>query len=430
MPRLPSALLVLSLFASAPPSLAQPKPSVQDAQPDRTPADYYQALGEIESVAPFDSQAAMRLLEEGLASHPDDPGLRFAYGTILMNLMHIDRARAELERAIELEPDFSSAALNLAVLEFTAGNLDACDKSLEQLSRLDANAADAMRRTVREARLLLAGRKPKLERGSPQAFVEEFMRGLGEDPVRAAESALSDRLVTTMARSVARDREGAELTGIQRRRFLDGLTSAWVKRAKRYQAYAVWNATEDAGDRVVVRMSALSGKSKSKLAANQPALREAVKSDEGAKTILDPAVWSVLESLSPDERIAYMDRAAYARQWDTIHLYAHVIRTDDGYRIDDIHGGSPPRSIIGVTATTIGLVREGKLDGEKTGIIPPESAFDQPAEPPSSAYEAGRRCGEATAPFVWTGVLFAIFWSIRRRRRRKSEQKNIADDFS
>lgn len=111
-----------------------------------------------------DRAGALALLEERLASAPDDLDARTLYGTVLWWEGRIDEAREQLRRVVAADPSNLDARLALIRVELAAGERDAAASLIESSLALDpgnAELAELQRRLEssrprREARIGVA----------------------------------------------------------------------------------------------------------------------------------------------------------------------------------------------------------------------------------------------------------------------------------
>lgn len=64
--------------------------------------------------------SALRLLQEAVQAHPDDPRLLLLLAAELVHAQEIDRAEAAYTAALQLAPDFAIARFQLGLLQFTS----------------------------------------------------------------------------------------------------------------------------------------------------------------------------------------------------------------------------------------------------------------------------------------------------------------------
>lgn len=79
---------------------------------------------------------ALRCLDDVVASAPDHAHALAHRGSVLDRMLQRERARADLGRALELDPDYRHAWENLFYLSFDTGAHDVCDTAIANLERL------------------------------------------------------------------------------------------------------------------------------------------------------------------------------------------------------------------------------------------------------------------------------------------------------
>lgn len=98
---------------------------------------------------------AMPAIEEALGAAPEDARLFFLKGSLLAsNGQHI-AAHAALQRAVDLEPEFSLARYQLGFFQLTSGEVNAALSTWGPLDRLDADHylrafVEGMRHLIRD----------------------------------------------------------------------------------------------------------------------------------------------------------------------------------------------------------------------------------------------------------------------------------------
>jgi YaiO family outer membrane protein len=154
-----------------------------------------------------DRAGAIVLLEQRLASAPDDLDARTLYGTILWWEERIDEARAQLRRVVATDPSNLDARLALIRVELAAGNHEEAARMIDSSLALDPGNAELaeLRRRVEssrrrtEARIGIAVDDP--QRGSE--WSELFLSA--EMPTRAGVA------VARVGRAERGEDEGSEL---------------------------------------------------------------------------------------------------------------------------------------------------------------------------------------------------------------------------
>jgi len=118
--------------------------------------------------------------EEVLAAHPDFPDIRNWAGLCRAMLGHPDGALREFDQAIQLNPSYSEALLNRAVVLSELGRLDEVEESVDRLRELDAASDDPFppelgnRIAVDHSRL----GDLYMDAGRPEDAVEEYRKAL------------------------------------------------------------------------------------------------------------------------------------------------------------------------------------------------------------------------------------------------------------
>jgi tetratricopeptide (TPR) repeat protein len=132
---------------------------------------------------------AAALFAEGLSASPDDPALLFGAGAAAHALGRQTEAMARLERALELEPRLTDAAILLGQIAFDEGNVDLAIRTLEQALTYSPGAAAIKRQ-------LTAWRR---EAGAHQAFSDRryerfrvMFEGRAEESLAARATAVLD----------------------------------------------------------------------------------------------------------------------------------------------------------------------------------------------------------------------------------------------
>jgi len=149
------------------------------------------------------AMAAQQQLER---KQPDNPQTHNLKGGILLAGQDLQGARVAFDRAMELNPDFISAAVNLARLDIAAGNVDAAKQRFEGIITRNPSRPDPY--------LLLADLQGQT--GSPPAEVRATIeRAIAANPsARAPKLALARNLLgsneATRARTIAQELVSAE----------------------------------------------------------------------------------------------------------------------------------------------------------------------------------------------------------------------------
>lgn len=80
-------------------------------------------------------------LASALRDHPQDARLHFLHGSSLASLRDYDGARAAMQRAVELRPDFAVARFQLGLLHFTSGAVETARETWALLRHQQSNDA-------------------------------------------------------------------------------------------------------------------------------------------------------------------------------------------------------------------------------------------------------------------------------------------------
>ena len=86
---------------------------------------------------------AVQAAEAGLKTSPDDPRLRFALGTMLMEQQQLERARVIFVSLTEDFPDLADPYNNLAVIHAARGEYEAARQSLTRALELQPDHSQA-----------------------------------------------------------------------------------------------------------------------------------------------------------------------------------------------------------------------------------------------------------------------------------------------
>ncbi|TXD98850.1 tetratricopeptide repeat protein [Mitsuaria sp. TWR114] len=88
-------------------------------------------------------EQAIQTAEAGLKTTPDDPRLRFALGTMLLETQQLERARVIFTRLTEDFPDLADPYNNLAVIHAARGEYEAARQALTRALDLQPDHAQA-----------------------------------------------------------------------------------------------------------------------------------------------------------------------------------------------------------------------------------------------------------------------------------------------
>ncbi len=84
-----------------------------------------------------DPEVKMQMLEDMKAEYPDDPNLYFTLGNVYYDELMLDDARSNFEKAIDLDPKFNKARVNLATLLMEIDEVDSARSLLEEAIGID-----------------------------------------------------------------------------------------------------------------------------------------------------------------------------------------------------------------------------------------------------------------------------------------------------
>jgi TolB-like protein/Flp pilus assembly protein TadD len=133
---------LLSFFTLAAPNDAFPKAREAAEKAlaiDSTLAEAYTALGQVKSFYEWDWAGAEELFQKGIALNPNYPLLHHWRSINLMALGRLEEARAEMQRALELDPLLLIANVNLGRIDYYDGRYDQAIKQYQRALELDEN---------------------------------------------------------------------------------------------------------------------------------------------------------------------------------------------------------------------------------------------------------------------------------------------------
>lgn len=113
---------------------------------------------------------AIKAAEDALKATPDDPRLRFALGTMLMEQRQLDRARTIFTALTEDYPDLADPYNNLAVIHAARGDYEAARQQLMRALELQPDHAQAQENLG-----------DVLMRLAQQAYERALKQALGDD---------------------------------------------------------------------------------------------------------------------------------------------------------------------------------------------------------------------------------------------------------
>jgi DNA-binding winged helix-turn-helix (wHTH) protein/TolB-like protein/Flp pilus assembly protein TadD len=133
---------LLSFFTLAAPKDAFPKAREAAEKAlaiDRTLAEAYTALGQFKSYYEWDWNGAEEQFQKGIQLNPNYPLLHHWRSLNFMAMGRLDDARAEMHRALELDPLLLIANVNLGRIDYYEGRYDQAIKQYQRALELDEN---------------------------------------------------------------------------------------------------------------------------------------------------------------------------------------------------------------------------------------------------------------------------------------------------
>ena len=135
-----------------------------------------------------DAQKGARQIEALLASFPNDPRLRFLFGSVLASLGRYPEARDQMTAAVRLAPTYAIARFQLGLLELSSGDPSAAEATWRPLRDLPAD----------HALRVLAGGLEHMARDEFAIAIEQLERGIAlnaeNPPVNADMRLLIDKM--------------------------------------------------------------------------------------------------------------------------------------------------------------------------------------------------------------------------------------------
>ncbi len=113
---------------------------------------------------------AVKAVEDALKATPDDPRLRFALGTMLLEQRQLERARSVFTALTEEYPDLADPYNNLAVIHAARGEYEAARQQLMRALELQPDHAQAQENLG-----------DVLMRLAQQAYERALKQALGDD---------------------------------------------------------------------------------------------------------------------------------------------------------------------------------------------------------------------------------------------------------
>ena len=151
---------------------------------------------------------AITMAQKTLALDPNAPVYWLTEGVVLYNMRRLDDAEARFKRALELEPDFSSARRRLVRLYLVQGRLDEARETFRQLEQQPSRNSirvlraqfEAMAGRAAEARRLLASVEDSyLVRDLPTAAAAHIALGDRAAAMAALKRAVEERTVQPLS---------------------------------------------------------------------------------------------------------------------------------------------------------------------------------------------------------------------------------------
>jgi TolB-like protein/DNA-binding winged helix-turn-helix (wHTH) protein/Flp pilus assembly protein TadD len=133
---------LLSFFTIAKPDEAFPKAQAAAEKAlaiDNTLAEAYSALGQVKSFYQWDWAGAEEQFQKGIALNPNQPLLHHWRSLCLLAMGRMDDARAEMQRALELDPLLLITNVNLGRIDYYQGRYDEAIKQYKRALELDEN---------------------------------------------------------------------------------------------------------------------------------------------------------------------------------------------------------------------------------------------------------------------------------------------------
>jgi TolB-like protein/DNA-binding winged helix-turn-helix (wHTH) protein/Tfp pilus assembly protein PilF len=133
---------LLSFFTLAKPDEAFPKAQAAAEKAlaiDNTLADAYSALGQVKSFYQWDWAGADEQFQKGIALNPNQPLLHHWRSLNLLAMGRLDDARAEMQRALQLDPLQLIINVNLGRIDYYQGRYDEAIKQYQRALVLDEN---------------------------------------------------------------------------------------------------------------------------------------------------------------------------------------------------------------------------------------------------------------------------------------------------
>jgi tetratricopeptide (TPR) repeat protein len=131
---------LLSFFTLASPNDAFPKAKAAAEKAlaiDDTLAEAYAALGQVKSFYEWDWAGAEEQFQKGIALNPNQPLLHHWRSLNLLAMGRLDDARAEMQRALQLDPLQLITNVNLGRIDYYQGRYDEAIKQYQRALDLD-----------------------------------------------------------------------------------------------------------------------------------------------------------------------------------------------------------------------------------------------------------------------------------------------------
>jgi tetratricopeptide repeat protein len=329
--RLLALLAVGSLLATAGQSWAQAKKTAAVAE-QVSPSDAI--LDEMEAGR---FSAALRKAAELSKKHPNDSQVRYLTGLTLMTTMQYKEAVGELEKTIELKPDFAEAYGNLGLVYDLIGEEEKAYKNLKKSLELDPDNPDTKRdfsEVVIRSRIR-KGQKKTLNSDTAAYAMQGFISMLEKGDMEEAFEQYVEMGIIRKIMNKAGGRSGL-------RDFYRGMSLGWnaqvLKGGGKYLGFEVQppdemaEADETTGKTKVLayalieKMTTAEDAARMKRFMNSPELAEFVS----------PDIRAVIEGLEQQDRAALFDRQVGLRQNQLLPIH-FICRKDSKskWRIED-----------------------------------------------------------------------------------------------
>ncbi len=86
-----------------------------------------------------DTQKSIGFIKEALDQSPDDPRMWYMLGTLYTNIGIYDKALQNMEKALEVDPNYSIARFHLGLMQLISGNQQTAESTWASLDTLGAS---------------------------------------------------------------------------------------------------------------------------------------------------------------------------------------------------------------------------------------------------------------------------------------------------